>query len=317
MILGSERWGLTVKFYQLAYLVEIANEKSFNKAAKNLYTSPSNVMVAINSLEEELGYKLLVRSNRGVILTNEGQRVFQDAVKMLDIQSKWENPGRAARNSIPVHIFAVPSAYHGMIPQITYHASKLYPEISCYTHETFDWEIDKNLPFQNNSLAITYLHNKQAEQELLTQADNWNVSVQKLCEDSWNVFLGINHPLSEQQTVSWNDLFTYSLCCSTYPIYHPSYQKIYKQKNILYVENPYHCLHAVSHYNRIAVLPALLGNSAYVRNKQILIKPLTEEMHTLTFYLFGPKKNNRNQKAQHIIDIIVDCFTSYSQKKMP
>ncbi len=74
-----------MKFYQLTYLVEVANEKSFNRAAKNLYTSPSNVMVAINSLEEELGYKLLLRSSKGVCLTAEGQRVLQDAIKMLAI----------------------------------------------------------------------------------------------------------------------------------------------------------------------------------------------------------------------------------------
>lgn len=305
-----------MKFYQLTYLVEVANEKSFNRAAKNLYTSPSNVMVAINSLEEELGYKLLLRSSKGVCLTAEGQRVLQDAIKMLAIQSKWENPDRATRNSIAVQLFAVPSAYHGIIPQIIHRASKIHPEISCHTHETFAQEIDKNLPFQNNSLSITCLHNRQAEQELLKKSKNWDISVQKLCNDNWNLFLGSSHSLAEQEIVSWKDLLAYSFCCSTFPIYHPFYQDIYKQTDILYIENHSHCLHAVAHHNKIAILPALLSNTAYVRNRQIVTKPLPENAEPLKFYLFAPKESNRNQQTQHIIDIIMDCFASYTQKML-
>ncbi|ENM3690777.1 LysR family transcriptional regulator, partial [Yersinia enterocolitica] len=65
--------------YQLSklYTFEIAARHcSFALAADELSISPSAVSHRINSLEDELGFKLFQRFHRKVELTSEGERVF-------------------------------------------------------------------------------------------------------------------------------------------------------------------------------------------------------------------------------------------------
>lgn len=65
--------------YQLSKLYTFgiaARRSSFALAADELSISPSAVNHRINSLEEELGFKLFQRFHRKVELTSEGERVF-------------------------------------------------------------------------------------------------------------------------------------------------------------------------------------------------------------------------------------------------
>ena len=61
------------EYYKLFYYV--AKYKSFTKAAKALGNSQPNITRAMNSLEQELQATLFIRTNRGVQLTPEGERL--------------------------------------------------------------------------------------------------------------------------------------------------------------------------------------------------------------------------------------------------
>ena len=51
-------------FQQLTYVVEISKCGSINKAAHKLFLSQSGISTAVRELEEELGIRFFVRSNR-------------------------------------------------------------------------------------------------------------------------------------------------------------------------------------------------------------------------------------------------------------
>jgi len=55
-----------------------AEQLSFQKAAEELYVTPSAVSHQIRNLEEVLGYKLFSRSDKGVSLTLQGEKLFAD-----------------------------------------------------------------------------------------------------------------------------------------------------------------------------------------------------------------------------------------------
>ena len=57
---------------------------SFGEAATELGASPAYVSKRIRLLEQELGVKLLHRTTRRVAVTEEGERVFQWAQRILD-----------------------------------------------------------------------------------------------------------------------------------------------------------------------------------------------------------------------------------------
>ena len=69
----------------LAYLQEVANTKSINKAADNLFISKSALSTALKNLEEEFGLPLLNRSIHGVSLTEAGEIVVERASLIFNI----------------------------------------------------------------------------------------------------------------------------------------------------------------------------------------------------------------------------------------
>ena len=64
---------------QLKTFIRAADAGSFNKAAEELYITPTAVIKQINLLEESLGVKLFDRTHRGLILTKAGRSMYQDA----------------------------------------------------------------------------------------------------------------------------------------------------------------------------------------------------------------------------------------------
>ncbi|MDO4501360.1 MAG: LysR family transcriptional regulator [Erysipelotrichaceae bacterium] len=58
--------------------IVVGQKLSFSKAAEELYLTPNAVKKRIESLEEQLGIKLFIRSNRGVTLTKGGASLFND-----------------------------------------------------------------------------------------------------------------------------------------------------------------------------------------------------------------------------------------------
>ena len=72
-----------MKVEQLRQMVELANTRSMNQAAANLFMSQPNLSISIRKLEEELGCALVVRSSRGITLTTQGERFVEQAESIL------------------------------------------------------------------------------------------------------------------------------------------------------------------------------------------------------------------------------------------
>ena len=64
---------------QLETFIRVADVGSFNKAAEDIYISPAAVIKQINLLEKSLGVQLFERTHRGLILTEAGRSMYQDA----------------------------------------------------------------------------------------------------------------------------------------------------------------------------------------------------------------------------------------------
>jgi len=65
---------ITYDYYRIFYYV--ATYQNFTQAAKVLMNNQPNISRAMTNLEHELGCQLFVRSNRGVTLTPEGEKLY-------------------------------------------------------------------------------------------------------------------------------------------------------------------------------------------------------------------------------------------------
>ena len=64
---------INFELYKIFY--EVANEGNITKAANKLMISQPAVTKQIKTLEDELGGQLFIRTKRGVILTENGQKI--------------------------------------------------------------------------------------------------------------------------------------------------------------------------------------------------------------------------------------------------
>ncbi|KUO64087.1 MAG: hypothetical protein APF84_08235 [Gracilibacter sp. BRH_c7a] len=75
-------------------------ENSISKTAKLLHMSQPGVSFQLQTLEKELGFQLLIRSNKGVVLTEAGKIVYDYAVSLLSIQKDIDRELNSLRTNI-------------------------------------------------------------------------------------------------------------------------------------------------------------------------------------------------------------------------
>lgn len=74
----------------------VADAGSFSKASELLYIAPNAVMKQINSLENSLGFKLFIRTNKGLTLTEAGKSIYIDSHKLI----KQSNEAKARAKAL-------------------------------------------------------------------------------------------------------------------------------------------------------------------------------------------------------------------------
>jgi hypothetical protein len=90
-------WESALEFRQLRYFVAVAEEENLTAAARKLHVSQPPITRQIRQLEEELRVELLVRSSKGVQLTEAGKLFFAEAKRLLNIGRAAVEKARAAQ----------------------------------------------------------------------------------------------------------------------------------------------------------------------------------------------------------------------------
>lgn len=80
---------MILDYYRIFYYV--AQYKSFSKAAEVMGNNQPNITRCMNILENELACKLFIRSNRGVQLTVEGERLYEHVAIAVEQLISGEN----------------------------------------------------------------------------------------------------------------------------------------------------------------------------------------------------------------------------------
>ena len=91
-------------FHHLKYFVEVADQKSFSKAARNLHISQSAISRTIKALEDELGVVLFMRNAKSVELTDGGTIFLTHAKRVVfmfeHLKTDFENEFRWIDESV-------------------------------------------------------------------------------------------------------------------------------------------------------------------------------------------------------------------------
>lgn len=112
----------------LAYFREVVETKSISKVAANRHISQSALSQNIHKLEDELGFMLLERSNKGVMPTEAGRILFKYSGTMMRIYEKMTEELDALQFSMEnIRINGSLSLVDYSLPCVLYKVKKKYP----------------------------------------------------------------------------------------------------------------------------------------------------------------------------------------------
>ena len=126
--------------YKIHVLLAAIRTGSFHKAALELNCTQSAVTQAINSLENELGCKVLLRNHNGIRLTPAGEELLPLLMEADATLSRLSERARqvAGGASAPLRIGAFSSISSTWLPKVLQEYHTLYPEVA------FDIQVGTN-----------------------------------------------------------------------------------------------------------------------------------------------------------------------------
>ncbi|MGI6211920.1 MAG: LysR family transcriptional regulator [Anaerovoracaceae bacterium] len=177
-------------------LIEVVDRGGFNQACDALGYTRSALSKMMNSLEDEVGFSLITRTNRGVRLTPEGQRVLPRIRKLLLMNEALEEQfsqicgierGKVRIGSFPTICASwlpdVVSAFHLKYPKLEIEITEenSFEELETWLRQgiidvaifsrqdyhEFEWILEEDEPF----VVLMREDHPLAEKERLTEED--------------------------------------------------------------------------------------------------------------------------------------------------
>lgn len=193
---------------QLNYLITIAETKSLNKAAEQLYVSQPSLTNAIKELEKELGITLFYRSGRGVTLTNDGTEFLLYAKQIYgQYESVLEKYGKGGSYKKK---FGVSTQHYSFAVKAFVDMAKEF-DMSKYEfalRETKTMEVISDVNTMKSEIGILYLSdfNRKAIEKLLKSYD---LEFHHLVDCQAYVYIWKDHPLAKEASISFAQLNGY------------------------------------------------------------------------------------------------------------
>ena len=193
---------------QLRYAVAIADSSSMNEAARKLYISQPSLSGAIRDLEKELGISIFLRSNRGIVLTQDGEGFLSYARQMMEeyqmIQEHYIEPDHHKTR------FGVSMQHYSFAVRAFIRLAGTYkPEDYEFAlHETKTHEVIEHVSNMKSEIGILYLNafNRRMLEKAFADAE---VEFHRLFECRISVYLRKGHPLAERRQITMEDLEPY------------------------------------------------------------------------------------------------------------
>ncbi len=144
---------------QFQYVLVLAREGSFSKAADALNISQPSLSQYIKKIEKEVGSELFDRTNGDVRITDAGRIYIETARQILDLEHQMENSfsDLAIHKTGSLIIGAAPYRSAGMMPVIARSFKSLHPGMHLIVREATTAELADGLEHGEYDLALTLL----------------------------------------------------------------------------------------------------------------------------------------------------------------
>ena len=175
---------------QLKYIVTVAAAGTISEAAKQLYIAQPSLTSAIKELENELGITIFKRTNKGILLSAEGERYL---------------------GKTPVkHQFCVSTQHYSFAVEAFVELLKQYggEEYDFRIRETQTYELIEDVAKLRSEVGVLYLNSFNEAVLRKTMREN-DLKFHRLFIAKPHVFVSTFSPLAKKKIVELDELATY------------------------------------------------------------------------------------------------------------
>ena len=193
---------------QLRYVVMVAEKGTICEAAKALFISQPSLTNAIKELENEMQITIFQRTNKGIIVSRDGNEFLGYARQVLEQSNLLEERYLGEKKEKPQ--FSVSTQHYSFAVNAFVDVIKKYnaEQYDFTLRETQTYEIIQDVSQLKSEIGILYVssHNKNILMKIIKQND---LKFDVLFTARPHVFISSKHPLSSKDIITLDDLENY------------------------------------------------------------------------------------------------------------
>lgn len=182
---------------ELKYIVAVARERHFGRAAEACFVSQPTLSVAIRKLEDELGVSIFERGGNEVGITEIGQRLVSQAQKILEESANLREIARLGHDPLagPLRVGVIYTIGPYLLPKLVPTHIGRTPQMPLILQENFTVRLIELLRQGEIDCAIMALPLPEA-----------GLVTQPLYDEPFIVAVPHAHPWSELKSIAAEDL---------------------------------------------------------------------------------------------------------------
>ena len=297
---------------QLKYALTIADCGSMNEAAKQLFISQPSLSETMKELETEIGLDIFLRSNRGIVITPEGEEFLGYARQVTEqfglLQSKYIDKKVKEKFSVSTqhYTFAV-KAFVETVKQIG------MEQYEFAVHETTTISVIENVKNFKSEIGVLY-ENDFNEKVLNKMFKENGLEFVELFSCDTFVYLWSGHPLAKQDVLTMEELDEY-----------PCLSFDQGKNNSLYLaeemKSTYEYKRLIKANDRATLLNLMIGLNAYTLCSGIICEDLNGDDYKAVPLKETEKMRigyikRKGAKVSHIGELYIEELKKYKEKVM-
>jgi LysR family hydrogen peroxide-inducible transcriptional activator len=187
---------------ELRYIVAVARERHFGRAAETCFVSQPTLSVAVKKLEEELGVTLFERGPGEVSVTPGGQNIVEQAQRVLEEASRIKEIAAAGRDPLagPLRLGAIYTIGPYLLPKLIPILRRTAPAMQLHIQENFTHRLGEAL--KNGEVDVILVALPFEESGIVTRA---------VYDEPFFVAVPKGHPWEERKRITSEELTNESL----------------------------------------------------------------------------------------------------------
>jgi LysR family hydrogen peroxide-inducible transcriptional activator len=182
---------------ELKYIVAVARERHFGRAAEACFVSQPTLSVAVKKLEDELDVKIFERGGSEVSVTPLGEQIVRQAQQVIEQAAAIKEIAKRGKDPLsgPLKLGIIYTIGPYLLPELVRHAIERSPQMPLVLQENFTVKLLEMLRTGELDCAI-----------LAEPCPDAGLALAPLYDEPFVVAVPRSHPLAARETVSSEEL---------------------------------------------------------------------------------------------------------------